>query len=468
MAAAAREILHILWIEHRLRHHLIVILAERQRLDLTDIDAQIANRHAFRQLAGVIGMQRNLAADRARRRLGRIKRALAAFGVRRAAHIVEADGAAQRAVQRRRLNGQAAAVKLHARAAFRPEHALAGQQLAVLRLDVHGDIEGAGARRNVDDFAHFIFAVKHHRTGLHVRQAVGGQRQRRRRAIADNAFLRLFGVGKQRIGGFHLALLAGLQTDAAVDPFARAGAQHLHAVEAELHVESAVDDKLAVAVHQVAIGRLNRRHELNAFLIQLARNYLADLHAVQHDRLTGVDAVTLRRAELHRQHVGLLQQRLVGGQHGKVALRLAVARHQLQRIAGQQAAEVGIGKTDFRTAHLNARAAAHQADHGRVEGQLARDFAAAQQVEFSQAADLQPLIDQRRAARFQVVAVGQIERDHHASLAARQIGIEFVVLVSFRLRRIFRRVKGDSAVDQRRQALQLHLRAAQADVGAQP
>ncbi|SUB16430.1 Uncharacterised protein [Pantoea agglomerans] len=55
----------------------------------------------------------------------------------------------------------------------------------------------------------------------------------------------------------------------------------------------------------------------------------------QHQRLALIDTIALWRAEFYRQHIGLLQQSLIGRQHGVVLLRLAFTWHQFQRVAGQ-------------------------------------------------------------------------------------------------------------------------------------
>jgi hypothetical protein len=48
-------------------------------------------------------------------------------------------------VKGRCLYGQSAAVKLNFRAAFGPEDAVAGQQIAIFRLDMQIDIKRIGA-----------------------------------------------------------------------------------------------------------------------------------------------------------------------------------------------------------------------------------------------------------------------------------------------------------------------------------
>ncbi len=81
--------------------------------------------------------------------------------------------------------------------------------------------------------------------------------------------------------------------------------------------------------------------------------------------------------------------------------------------------------------HLDAGAAAHQANYRRINRQLAGHLAAIQQIQFSQRTDLQALVHQRRAAGLEIFTVGQVKRDLYAALAVRQIGIEPVVLLRF-------------------------------------
>ena len=90
-----------------------------------------------------------------------------------AAEVIKANRALQRAGERGSLHRQTAAVKLHFGAAFGPEHAVAGQQMAILRLDMDIDLKGVFARLNGDDLPDSKFTVQHHGAGLHVRQRLG-------------------------------------------------------------------------------------------------------------------------------------------------------------------------------------------------------------------------------------------------------------------------------------------------------
>ena len=86
------------------------------------------------------------------------------------------------------------------------------------------------------------------------------------------------------------------------------------------------------------------------------------------------------------------------------------------------------------------------------------------QRQLGQGADLQPLVHQRRAVFTQAVAARQIQQDIDAALAVGQIRIQGIALIALGLLAIGRRIEGDGAVDQRRQALHLHRRAGQAEI----
>ena len=95
----ARKGLHIFRVEHGGSLHLVTRGDQRQLLDLPDINAQVADGHAFRQLAGIKRVQGNLPAHGACGGLGREENSLIAFTqVRaRAAEVIEANRPAQRA-----------------------------------------------------------------------------------------------------------------------------------------------------------------------------------------------------------------------------------------------------------------------------------------------------------------------------------------------------------------------------------
>ncbi len=158
-------------IKHGFRLHLVFGGDQLQGLDLTDIDAEIANRHPGRHLPGVERMQGDLAAHGARCRFRSVKDAFVIqprIGAA-AVEVVETDRPFYGAGQRRGLNGESVAVKFNLRAPFRPEDAVVGQQVAVLGLDMQIDIESVFARFDGDDLADGEFTIQHHRASLNVR-----------------------------------------------------------------------------------------------------------------------------------------------------------------------------------------------------------------------------------------------------------------------------------------------------------
>ncbi|MNS79574.1 hypothetical protein D3C72_1132310 [compost metagenome] len=156
------------------------------------------------------------------------------------------------------------------------------------------DIKCVGAWAHGDHFAHFKLAVQHHGPGLHVRQRVGAQGEGGGRHIAQAVFNRFVQIGVQWIAVAHLTFLARQNTNTAVDPFAGAGPEELDAVQPDFNVYPAVNHKFAVAVYQIPVLRIDGDGESDAFFRQLAFQNLADLHAVQNQRLTGFDTVAFR------------------------------------------------------------------------------------------------------------------------------------------------------------------------------
>ncbi len=218
---------------------------------MTDVDAEITNRHPGRHLPGVVRVQGDLAAHGARRRFRCIKDTFVIQPCSGAAaiEVIETDRPFDRARQRRGLHGESVTVKLDLRTAFRPEDAVVGQQVAVLRLDMQIDIECILARFDGDDLADGEFTIQHHRAGLNIRQSLSRQAQGSGRHFAQAIFLRFFKVSVQRIAALHFAFFARDHPDPAVHPFAGAGAQHLHAVEPHFDVQTTVNHKFAVAVN---------------------------------------------------------------------------------------------------------------------------------------------------------------------------------------------------------------------------
>ena len=212
-------------------------------------------------------MQGDLTADSTRCGLRRVEDPLVAFTLAGAgpAQVVEADGPTQDTVQLTGLHRQAAAVELHFGPALSPEHAVAGQQLAVFRFDMQFDIKGIRARAHQDHFTHFEFTIQHHRARLHVRQGVGHQRQGGGRQIAQAVFQGFIEVGIQRIAVAHGTFLTRQDTDPAADPLAGAGCQELDAIEPDFHVYPAVNHEFTVAMHQLAVLRINRHRKGDAF-----------------------------------------------------------------------------------------------------------------------------------------------------------------------------------------------------------
>ncbi|SAJ32464.1 Uncharacterised protein [Enterobacter cloacae] len=170
--ACPGERLHIFRIKHGGRLHFIACGDQRQLLDLPDINAEIADGHAFCQFTGIKGVQGNLPPDRARRGFGREEDPLVTFThvAAGAAQVIEADRTAQGTGERRCLYGQPAAVELHFRATLSPEHAVWREQLAVLRLDMQFDIKRVRTRTNGDHFPHLKLTVKHDGACLDIRQ----------------------------------------------------------------------------------------------------------------------------------------------------------------------------------------------------------------------------------------------------------------------------------------------------------
>ncbi|SAU41614.1 Uncharacterised protein [Klebsiella quasipneumoniae] len=372
-------------VKHGFRLHLVFGGDQLQGLDLTDINAEIANRHPGRHLPGVERVQGDLAAHGARRRFRSVKDAFIIqprVGAA-AVEVIETDRSFNGAGQRRGLNGEPVAVKFDLRTPFRPEDAVVGQQVAVLRLDMQIDIESVFARFDGDDLADGEFTIQHHRASLNVRQRLSGEAQGGGRHFAQAVFLRLFEVGIQRIAALHFAFFTRDHPDPAVHPFAGAGAQHLHAIEPHFDVQTTVHHKLAVAANQIAVFRGNRHLEGHPFGRQLALQHLADFHPVQHQRLAAVDPVALRRRKGDGGDIGLLQQRFIRWHDGEVITRFAFAGHQLKGIAGEQGADAGVIKGDLRLLHLNQRFLPQQGHHARVDGHLARDFAARVKIQFA-------------------------------------------------------------------------------------
>ncbi|SSM33204.1 Uncharacterised protein [Klebsiella pneumoniae] len=97
---------------------------------------------------------------------------------------------------------------------------------------------------------------------------------------------------------------------------------------------------------------------------------------MQHQRLTAVDAVALRRRESNGGDVGLIQQRFIRRHYREVIAWLAFAGHQLKGIAGEQGANAGVIEGELRLLHLNQRFLPQQRHHARVDGHLASNFAA--------------------------------------------------------------------------------------------
>ena len=119
------------------------------------------------------------------------------------------------------------------------------------------DIESIATRFHRDDLADGEFAIQHHGACLHIGQRFRGKAQRGGRDFTEAIFLRFFQVGIQRIATLHFPFFAGDDADPAIDPFAGAGAKHLHAIQPNFHIKAAVDDKFAIAAYQIAILRRN-------------------------------------------------------------------------------------------------------------------------------------------------------------------------------------------------------------------
>ncbi len=205
-------------------------------------------------------MKGDLAADRTGGGFRRIEDPLITFTLAGAgtAQVVKADSTAQGTRERRSLHRQPAAVKLHFGPAFSPEHAVAGEQFAIFRFDMQFDVKGICTWAHKDHFTHFEFAIQHDRARLHVRQGIGYQREGGSRQIAQAVFQRFIEVGKQRVAVAHSAFLARQDTDPAADPLAGAGRQKLNAVQPDFDIHPAIDHEFAVAMHQLAVLRINR------------------------------------------------------------------------------------------------------------------------------------------------------------------------------------------------------------------
>ena len=327
------------------------------------------------------------------------------------------------------------------------------------------DIKCVAAGFNRNDLADGKLTIQHHRAFLNIRQGLCRQAQSGGGHFAEAVFFRLLHIGIQRIAGLYCPFLARDNTNTAFDPLAGAGAQHFDAIKTHFHVKTAVNDKFAVAAHQVAILRGNGHLEGDAFSGQLALQNLTHFHAVQHQRLPGINAVTLRCRERHRRHIRFIEQGFVSRKHHKVISRLPLSGHQFERIPGQQGAEAGVIQRDFRLFHLNKRLISEQGDHAWVNRHLTGHFTAGIEVEFGQLPDFQPLVHQRGGAGFQAFAVRQLQRDQNPALAMSQIFVQTKLIVLLRGLRIGRGVKGNSAIDQRGEAFQLDFRAAEADIG---
>ncbi|CSG23293.1 Uncharacterised protein [Shigella sonnei] len=91
---AAGEGLDILRIEHRLCLYFIARGNQIQRLDLPDINTEIANWHPDRQFSGIESVKRNLPTNRTGRCFGSIQNSFVAFTLTGAgtAEVIEANG----------------------------------------------------------------------------------------------------------------------------------------------------------------------------------------------------------------------------------------------------------------------------------------------------------------------------------------------------------------------------------------
>ena len=198
----------------------------------------------------------------------------------------------------------------------------------------------------------------------------------------------------------HRPFVARDNADPAADPFAGAGPEELHAIDADFNVDAAVDHEFAIAAYQRTVLRHHRHLERDAIGVQLALQNLANLHAVQNQRLPGVDAVAFRRGERDGRDIRLFQNGFIGMQHGKLVAGFTLAGDQLEGGAGQQGADAGVFQRDFWLLHLNQRLLAQQADDARVDGHFAGHFPVAIEIQLTELANLQALVHQRRRARF--------------------------------------------------------------------
>src|SRR5699024_11410105 len=88
------DLLDILRVKYRLCLYFIACGNQIQRLDLPDINTEIANWHPDRQFSGIESVKRNLPANRTGRCFGSIQNTLIAFTLTGAgtAEVVEANG----------------------------------------------------------------------------------------------------------------------------------------------------------------------------------------------------------------------------------------------------------------------------------------------------------------------------------------------------------------------------------------
>ena len=121
---------------------------------------------------------------------------------------------------------------------------------------------------------------------------------------------------------------------------------------------------------------------------------------MQDQRLPGINTVAFWRGERDGCDIRFFQDGFIGRQHRKLVARFTLAGDQLKGGTGQQGADAGIIQRDFRLLHLNQRLLAQQADDAGIDGHFAGDFPVSIEIQFTELADLQTLIHQRRRARF--------------------------------------------------------------------
>ncbi|MNE45816.1 hypothetical protein D3C80_1401240 [compost metagenome] len=117
---------------------------------------------------------------------------------------------------------------------------------------------------------------------MHIWQAGGSKRQGWQWVVADDTLGGFFRVAVQRVLRVRLAFTPRDQAYAAVQPLLGAGPQHLHTVQPEFDIHTAVDHKFTVFVQQTAVLRFDRCRKGHTAVGQGTGQDLADLDTV-HD-----------------------------------------------------------------------------------------------------------------------------------------------------------------------------------------